>query len=486
MQRVPLSRRGVMALFSWTGTSALLGCGTESGPAGEAGRSVLVLGAGMAGLTAAYELQKLGYEVKLLEGRERIGGRVWTMREGFADGHFAEIGAVRIPDVHEHTLGYVEELGLELDTYPGGEPLYFIDGMRFMHTEGEAWPLPGLNATEASASLGDLWGEYIAGSFDQLGNPRDGSFPQPGVIEKYDGQVYVDFLRERGASEAFLPLYASDNGSEVFTIGTLAWMAAEAADQDWDQTFHIRGGNDKLPTRLAEEIGADNILLAHKVVRIEHREDGVTVTAEHDGTELTFEADHVVCTLPFTLLREVAIEPEFPKDKMDTIRGLFMMNAGRGYIQTATRFWEKEGIGGLKIAKTDTPVERLWNLSDVQAGSSEKGMIVSYTQNKNADAYCVIDPADREAYTLDHIEAFYPDIKAEKLAFFHYCWKEDPWVMGAWTDFLPGQWWMVAAGKRAEGRVHFAGEHTSLWAGWIQGAIESGKRAVQEIVDASA
>lgn len=486
MQRVPLSRRGVMALFSWTGTSALLGCGNEREPAGEPGRSVLILGAGLAGLTAAYELQKLGYEVTVLEGRERVGGRVWTMREGFADGQFAEIGAVRIPDVHEHTLGYVEELGLELDSYPGGEPLYFIDGERFMHSEGEQWPLKGLNAAEQEATLDDLWSKYIVSSFDEFGDPRAGTFPKPGVVEKYDGQVYSDFVRGRGASDAFLPLYAADNGSEVFTIGTLAWMVAEVADREWSETYHIRGGNDQLPKRLAEEVGADNILLAHKVVRIEHDERGVTVTAEHDGAEQRFTADHLVCTLPFTLLRSVAIEPEFPQDKMDTIRGLFMMNAGRGYIQTASRFWEKEGIGGLKIAKTDTPVERLWDLSHVQSGSSTKGMIVAYTQNKNADAYCEIAPEEREAYTLDHIEAFYPEIKAEKLAFFHYCWKEDPWVMGSWTDFLPGQWWMAAAAKRAEGRVHFAGEHTSIWAGWMQGAIESGKRAVQEIVEASA
>lgn len=153
----------------------------------------------------------------VLEGRERVGGRVWTMREGFADGQFAEIGAVRIPDVHDHTLGYVEELGLELDTYPEGEPLYFIKDTRFMHTEGEAWPLQGLNATEMNAGLLELWETYIKSSFDEIGNRRDGSFPRPGVIEKYDGQIYSDFLRERGASEAFLSLYASDNGSEVFT-----------------------------------------------------------------------------------------------------------------------------------------------------------------------------------------------------------------------------------------------------------------------------
>jgi len=440
----------------------------------------------LAGLSAAYELKKLGYEVKILEGRERVGGRVWTVREGFADGQIAEMGAVRIPDVHEHTLGYVGELGLELTSFPGGEPLYFIDGMRFKHTEGEPWPLPGLNAAEASTGLGDLWSEYIASTFDEFGDPRTGTFPKPGIVEKYDGQVYIDFLRERGASEAFLPLYAADNGTEVYTIGTLAWMAAEVADQKWDETFHIRGGNDQLPKRLAEEVGAENILLAHRVVRIEHTATGVNVTAEHDAGEYRFEADHLVCTLPFTMLRDVAIAPEFAADKMETIRGLYLMNATRGYIQTRSRFWEKEGIGGLKIAKTDTPIERLWDITPVQEGESEKGMIVAYTQDKNADAFCAIAPANREAYTLDHIEAFYPEIKAETLAFSSYCWREDPWTKGAWTDFLPGQWWMTAVARRPEGRVHFAGEHTSVWAGWMQGGIESGKRAAQEIADFTA
>jgi monoamine oxidase len=139
-----------MALFSWTGTAALLGCG-ETGAGETPGRpQVLVLGAGLAGLSAAYELQKKGYEVTLLEGRERVGGRVWTVREGFADGQVAEIGAVRIPDVHEHTLGYVEELGLELTEFPDGEALYFIGGMRFMHTEGEAVAAAGAQPDEAS------------------------------------------------------------------------------------------------------------------------------------------------------------------------------------------------------------------------------------------------------------------------------------------------------------------------------------------------
>ena len=457
---------------------AAIGC--AGGDEGEgAGKRVLVLGGGLAGLSAAYELQKAGYEVTILEGRERIGGRVYTVREGFEDGHYADVGAVRIPDVHERTLAYCEELGLELGEWPGGEAVYYLDGQRFMHMEGQPWPVMGLHAHEAEKGLG-LWSEYIAATFPEFGDPRDGSFPRPGIVEKYDGMVYTDFLRERGASEAWLKLYGADNGSEISTIGTLAWMGAEVADQNWDRTFHIKGGCDLLPKGLAERIGAEAIVLGAKVVKIERGDDGVAVTYEKDGAEVRAEADHLVCAIPFTTLRDVAVEPAFPADKAKAIAELFLMNAGRGYMQTKSRFWEKEGIGGLKLAKTDTRVERIWDLSPFMAG--EKGMIVSYTQNHNADAYCQVPIAEREAYTTATVKEFFPEIEGELLHFFHYCWKEDPWAKGAWTDILPGQWWLVAVSRRAEGRVHFAGEHTSAWAGWMQGAIESGQRVAAEIM----
>ena len=480
MQQTRLSRRGVMALFSWPCTAALLGCGTTR-PDGQNQR-VLVLGAGVAGLSAAYELQKAGYEVTLLEGRERIGGRVWSVREGFEDGMFAEIGAVRIASTHQRVLAYAEELGLELDEFPSGDPLYFFGGQRFMKREGEAWPITGLADNEQTAGLGDLWGMYVQSRFAEFGDLSQGEFSAD-MVAQYDGVTWAEYLRQQGASEAFIPLYAADNGTEVHAIGALAWMMAEVIDQAWDQTYHIHGGNDMLPKRLADEVGQGNILLAHKVVRIEHTDDGVTAVAtDAEGQELRFDADFLVCTLPFPLLREVEIKPAFPQDKMDTIDGLQLMNAGRGYVQTKTRFWQEEGIGGLKLAVTDTPVERLWDLSEVQAPGSERGIFVSYTMHENADAYCGQSQDQREAYTLDHIEKFFPQIKAEKLAFYHYCWRDDPWARGAWTDYLPGQWWMFAVARRPEGRVFFAGEHTSAWAGWMEGAVDSGQRVAGEIM----
>lgn len=481
MQRTRFSRRTVMELFSWTGTASLLGCTIGGGNSGS-GKKVVVLGGGLAGLSAAYELQKEGFEVVVLEGRDRVGGRVWTVREGFEDGQYAEIGAIRIGSTHQHVLAYADELGLELDEFPDGQPLYFVDGVRFMYEEGAPWPIQGLNPDEVNTSLGDLKNRYIYDHIEMFGDPSEGEFPD-GIVEQYDGVVWTDYLKMRGASDAFLKLYTSDQGSEVFTIGTLAWMMAEAIDYDWVNTYHIRGGNDGLPKALAEAVGADNIRLGHKVVKLAMSEGQVEVTAMSADGEEVLTADYVVCTLPFPLLTKVTLEPQFPADKMDAIQNAYLMNAGRGYIQTKTRFWKDEGIGGRQIVQTNGPVERFWDISEVQDVSSEKGMIGSYTMAQNADAYCGLTQAEREEYTLTHTEAFFPQIREQRVAFFHYCWREDEWALGAWTDTLPGRWSTFAIGRRVEGRVHFAGEHTSAWAGWMEGGVESGKRAAREIVE---
>lgn len=479
MGKKAFDRRQFLGLLAASGIAVYLpGCGSddETTPAA-GGKKVLVLGAGMAGLSAAYELKKQGYEVTVIEAQGRVGGRVHTQHDGFMNGQYIELGAVRIPDVHEHTLGYVEELGLELVEFGHGEPLYYLQGNRFMHVEGEPWPLAGMTAEEQMNGL-DMWSTYVAANFEEFGNPREGTFPKMGIEALHDGKTWTEYLKSKGASDDWLVLYGSDNGSEVTKIGCLAWMAAEVADQDWDKTYHVKGGNDLIAQGLAEKVG-DVILFDREVKLIEHSDVGVTIHVDHVGISEVYQADHLICAIPFSTLRNVAVSPHFPDDKAQAIDELFMMGSSRGYFQTKTRFWEAEGIGGLKIAKTDTLAERLWDLSNVQDGDT--GMIVAYTQHENAIAFAAIPKDEREAYIQAEIEKFFPQLGDEKLVYAEKVWAEDPWVKGAWTDLLPGQWWMFAVIGRAEGRVHFAGEHTSIWAGWMQGAFESAKRAVKEI-----
>lgn len=481
-------RRRFLELLSVAGVAVYLpGCGPDDGqtpnnpPASS--KKALVLGGGLAGLTAAYDLSKQGWDVTVLEAQASAGGRVQTHR-AFENGQYAELGATRIPDVHDLTIAYVEEFGLKLVEFQDGTPLYYLGGNRFVHAEGTPWPIDGLSAEEAMEGLG-MWSTYIAANFEKFGNPRDGSFPLPGVVDQWDSKTMIDYLKDQGATDAFLPLYASDNGTEVHKIGALAWMALEVADQDWNLTYHVEGGNDLIVQKLLEKL--DGKVLFEKVVKSISQDDTkVTVTVDAKGTTETYEADYLVCAIPFPPLRDVTFSPALPDDKQKAIDELYMMTAARGTFQTKTRFWKNDPLGelgGLKLVKSDTRAERVWDLTNTQAGDT--GILVAYTQNENADAFGAVPEAEREAFMQAEIAKFFPEIEAEKSSFHQKVWAQDPWVKGAWTAILPGQWWMMAVIPRVEGRIHFAGEHTSIWAGWMQGAIESGKRAASEILKKS-
>lgn len=462
-----------------TGTDSGTDTGTDTG-IDALHFDVVVLGGGLSGLSAAWELQKAGKSVVVLEAQDHVGGRVRTDHDGWDNGQYFEMGAVRIPDVHNYTLEYVEALGLDLAEFSSGEPLYYLKGNRFIYQDGDAWPLPN-GTPEEQANGPDMWGTYVAGHFDAFGNPRDGTFPQPDTIASYDNMSWTQFLASVGATEDWLALYTAGEGSEVSKIGAIAWMAAEVADQDWDATFHVVGGNDLIPKGVASQLG-DAVKLGRVITKIEHTDTGVLITVDNNGTPEVYSGDHCVCALPYTILRNIPVSPAFSEQKTKCINELFMMNSSRGFYQTRSRFWQEEDIGGVKIAKTDTKAERLWDISNVQEGAT--GMVMAYTQNENANALQAVAEGDRKAYLDAEIKKFFPQIEDETLHFKSWSWGDDPWVKGAWCDILPGQAWMLAVVGAAEGRIHFAGEHTSIWAGWMQGAIESGKRTAQEILNA--
>lgn len=494
MRRV-VNRRRFLELLSAAGIGTYMGACDSDGPippptgsggsggsggtggTGNGVKKVLVLGGGLAGLSAAYELMLKGHDVTVLEGQEKVGGRVSTYHEGFEGGQYVEEGAVRVPDVHEHTVGYCDDLGLTLVEFSSGDPLYYIDGQSFKHMEGTPWPVTGLVGDEVDKGLAK-YDDYVLPFFEEFGNWREGQFPKPDAVTKYGGMSWTEFLASKGASDAWLKLYAADNGSEVSKIAALIWMATEVADYDWNKTFHIQGGNDLLPKKLAEKLG-DKVLLGRKVMKIEHTDAGVTVHFDNKGTMESLSAEYLVCALPFPTLRKIEISPALPEDKTQTINELYMMPSSRGFFQTKTRFWQDQGLGGIKLVKTDSPAERIWDLSNVQQGTN--GMLMAYLQYMNATAFDMQPANMRRSYLENVIDGFFPGFADEVVAYHEKSWALDPWVEGAWTDLLPDQWSWFDIIRRPEGRIHFAGEHTSIWAGWMQGAIESGKRAAEEI-----
>jgi monoamine oxidase len=399
-----------------------------------AGKRVVVLGAGLAGLGAAYNLLRHGYDVIVLEAQERPGGRVQTVRDGLRRGGHAELGAVRIFETHEYTLRYVNEFGLELVPYDSGTRAFYMQGKRFL---------------------------------------------------ALDRTTLADYMRAQGASETWLDWFYAHEGR----VGraNAAALFAMVAVADGNVVRSIKDGNDRLPYAFAAALGG-RVKYRSEVVQITQARDGVTI-GYRDRTGLhEIAADRCVCALPFAPLRRVNIATPFSDPKMAAIRQLRYMAAARCYFQTRTQFWQHDPLGplgGLNLVGTDTMAGRVWNTSSQQPDGT-LGMVHAYMFDTEALEFASHGHRRAAAMrTLFH--RLLPGIQGEIVAVAHKAWQEDPWAGGGWGWTQPGELeWMFPAMRQSEGRVHFAGEHTSLWIAWMNGALESAERAVHEILAADA
>ena len=357
-------------------------------------RKVLILGAGMAGLVAGYELSKLGHDVTILEARTRPGGRVHTLREPFSDGLYAEAGAARIPDNHDLTLKYVKEFSLPLEPfYPSG-----LSAVRFDRGRREEVPIDG----------------------------------------------FTDAMTRR---------FGEDLG------GT---------PERWHK---IKGGTDLLPKAFAEKL-AGKIQYGSPVVKIEQDVNQARVVFVKEGRQQTVTADSVICTIPFSVLRDIEL-PALPARKKDIIKSTNYDAVSRVYLQTRNRFWEEKGLNG--FAFTNGAVE-VWQPTWSQPGP--RGILMTYARPGEAERITKLKEKDRIDTTLKQLDGIFAGLRPNFERGVTKCWKDDEWSRGAWafvglTDFFTA--------SVPEGRIHFAGEHLSPWFSWIQGALSSGLRVVKEV-----
>lgn len=352
-------------------------------PAGRPLR-IVVVGAGVSGLTAAYELTRAGHEVTVLEARDRVGGRVLTRRSPFAAGHSAEAGAARIPPEHDLTLGYARHFRLETDRF----------------------------------------------------------YPEDGL-----------FLRVQAGARATIP--------------------PRSFLSEWPDFVKIRGGSDRLPAAFAAELGS-RVATASPVTEIVAGSTVRITTGNGQG----YESDRVLVTVPVPLLSDIRFSPALSAAKTEAMHGGFgYQSATRVFVRFRARFWEAEGLNGW--GTTDWP-EELWHPTWDAPGP--EGVLLTYVRGSLADELDALDDDSRVARVLAHWESFLPGAAAHAMSGASYSWQRDPWSRAAWADPTPTQDSQFAAElARPEGPVHFAGEHISAARGWINGAIESGLRAAEEI-----
>ncbi|MGH9649544.1 MAG: flavin monoamine oxidase family protein, partial [Terriglobales bacterium] len=429
----------------------------------------------LAGLTAGYELARAGHDVTILEGQVRAGGRVQTLREPFSDGLYAEAGAGRIPDTHAITLQWVKMFGLSLDAfYPTTlADVEYMRGKRIRVPRGSAIDMAQvpLNLTPEERKLGfqGMKEKYYLPLLRKVWSVPPDQWPSADVLSYGDIRL-DDFLRRQGASPDAVRYF-----SFGFEHSSVLDFLRDTASHEVHKMFKIRGGNDLLPRAIAAEL-SENIRYGAAVVRIEHDDKGVRAVFQQMGANQTVSADLMIITLPFTILRRLELAPRFSSEKQRAIDELTYFSVSRVYLQTRTRFWEAGGLNG--FATTDHPME-IW--SPAYGEESPRGILLSYMYEDLARRVAAMGAGERVNFGLEEMGKVFPGLREHCETGTSWCWDEHPWSRGALCLFTPGQFAHFPHIVKPEGRVHFAGEHTSPWPGWMQGAIYSGLRAAREV-----
>jgi monoamine oxidase len=452
-----------------------------------AAKKVIVIGAGLAGLSSAYELTQAGHEVTVLEARARSGGRVWTLRDSFPEGLYAEAGATNVFDNHQWTMKYVKELGVSLDpmvSTGGGASIYHIRGKRIVIKGGSPveWPLE-LKPEEKGLGRGALWAKYVAPVVKELGDPEAADWP-PAPLKRYDSMSFAEFLRQQGASPGaaeILRLGLADQlGDGADAVSALNLLREAAPRAVVKQSFSIHGGSDTLPRAFAARLG-DRIHYGMPVVKIEHDAAGVRVICSQAGNRQTLAADYLICAIPFAVLKRVEVSPNFSPQKQQAIAQLGNTSVVRVFMQTRKRFWRDEGLSG--AVTTDLPIMAAYDKTHYLPG--KRGLLEAYVAGARARRLAAMTSRERLNFTVGQMERILPAIREYYEGGSSVCWDEDEWARGAYAWFKPGQMEsLLPYIARPEGRVHFAGDHTSPWPGWMNGALQSGARAAREISQA--
>jgi monoamine oxidase len=238
----------------------------------------------------------------------------------------------------------------------------------------------------------------------------------------------------------------------------------------------IKGGNDNLPKAFAQRLSA-KIHYGSPVVKIEQDAQHARVTFLEKGARQTMTADRILCAIPFSVLRNVELPSNFSARKVEIIKKLEYANVSRVYLQAKKRSWEEKGLNGFAI--TSDAVE-IWQPTWNQPGP--RGILMTYNRPGQAERIAAMKESERINSTLTQLGQWFPGLQENFERGASWCWAEEEWSRGAWSFVGPRD---IVSASTAEDRIHFAGEHLSRWASWMQGALDSSARVVKEINEAA-
>ncbi len=460
----------------------VLNAGTKIVNAATAPR-VAIIGAGLAGLTAAYRLKQAGVNAQVYEASSRIGGRCFTGRDAFNDGQIYEHGGELINTDHTYLLNLIKELNLQIDDlwdYEKGDFRIVMDGAL-------------CDFAEMSKMFLDVWNPLQKDRKDAGNVTLYNKYTTRG--KQLDNMSIVDWLNKNvrgGMNSKFSKIvdiaYTASVGLESTELSALSMIYAMSTSTKeefspfgtgGEERFHVRGGNDQVPQQLASKLNGQ-ITLSSPLESIRKNNDG-TYSLHFAGRISSVQADYVILALPVATLRDVEIDRAgFRSIKKTAIAELGVATNSKLALQFTDRHWESLGSNGAFVSDAyhDT-----WDTTRGQLGQS--GIMVDFTGGKLGNSF---GSRSANAYAQDFLKLIEKDLPGISKKWNGKAtldnWPGYKWTKGSYSCYKVGQYTKFRGllGE-PEGNCFFAGEHTSLeYQQFLNGAVETGDIAAKQVL----